>query len=62
MNFWVMNIFKGEIRADGPYRQKDSAERRADKIEGGETHVFASLSSDPEVAIQEFRDNMVRRL
>jgi len=50
------------MRKDGPYKQKDSAENRADKIQGGETHVFASLSNDPEEVEREFRGELIRRL
>lgn len=62
MYYYVINYCKGHYSIDGSYKQQDSADRRAERIEGGETHVFASLSPDVETALEEFKDEQVRRI
>lgn len=57
-----MNEYRGQISTHGPYKRRPSAERRADRIQGGETHVFASFNRDAKEAIQDYRDDQVRRL
>ena len=62
MWYYVITRIRGDLHIQGKYKTRDAAERRADKIQGGETHVFKSMSSEPEKVIQEFRDDEIRRL
>lgn len=62
MFYYVINIYKGNYSIEGKYRQRDSAERRADNIYGGETHVFASFSTDPAIVLDEFKAEQIGKL
>ncbi len=60
--YWIMQRKGTELFAHGPYRSEGGRGRRFENISGGEVYKFNSLSSDPEVAKQEFRDEEVKRL
>ena len=55
MNYWVIQVYKGEIRAIGPYKSEDACHNRYQKMHGGEVFEFRSQSSDPKEVIQEFK-------
>ena len=62
MWYWVIQRVKGQIYAHGPYRTEKAAENRVEKVSGGEVHLFRSLSSNAEAAVQEFKDEEIRKL
>lgn len=62
MWYHVINCYQGRYSNEGTYKHHDSAERRADGVQGGETSVFGTFTSDPKEAIQEFRDEEIKRL
>ena len=62
MFYHVINVFKGSYSVQGTYKARDSAQRRADSIQGGETHVFKSPTREPEKALEEFREEEVKKL
>lgn len=53
--YWVMQVLRGETIAHGPYKSSEARDNRMDKISGGEVTPFKSFSSDPKVAIDEFK-------
>jgi len=62
MWYYVVNLYKGSYSLEGKYKRRDSADRRTEKIQGGETSVFASYSEDPRVVVEEFKAEEVGRL
>lgn len=60
MWYYVINVHRGEPSVEGQYKSRDAAQHRVDKIQGGETHIFASFNSDPRQALSEWRDEQVR--
>lgn len=55
MNHWVIQVYRGEVHAIGPYKSEQACRNRYDKIQGGEIYEFTSLSSEPKEVIQEFK-------
>ena len=55
MNYWVIQVYKGEYRAVGPYKSEEACHNRYDNIQGGEIFEYRSQSSDPEEVIDEFK-------
>ena len=63
MYYWIMQTYKGETRAIGPYRTEEGAERRRDRSHGGELTLFRSSSDEAKVALDEFRvDSIAGRI
>ena len=63
MLYWVVQRKGSELFLHGPYRTERSRDHRfEDGVVGGEIYKFNSLSSEPEVVRQEFRDAEVRRI
>jgi len=52
---WVMHTVNGQTRPIGPYRAENAAGNRRDACRGGEAVLFKSFSSDPTVALDEFK-------
>jgi len=57
VNYWVIQVYKGEVRAVGPYRSEEACRNRYDRIQGGEIFEFTSQSSDPKEVIDEFKSD-----
>ncbi len=53
--YYVMQTFKGQVFAHGPYRTEKAAVHRRDNVQGGEAVVFRTFNSDPVAATQEFK-------
>lgn len=62
MYHYVMQVIGGRVVAHGAYKSSKAAENRYDRVEGGEIHLFRSDNPDAQQAIQEFRDEEMRRL
>lgn len=63
MYYWVIQRKGGQLFLHGPYKAERSRDHRFEEgVVGGEIYRFNSLSSDPEVVKQEFRDAEVRRV
>ena len=62
MFYWVMQEVGGNLITHGYYKTEKGRDNRFEKVFGGEVSKFSNMSSDPEVAKQEFRDEQVRRL
>lgn len=60
--YHVINIYQGNYSVQGTYKSRDSAERRSDRITGGETHVFESQTPEPSQAIYEFRQAELKKI
>lgn len=56
MNYWVIQDLRGRISAIGPYKSREARDRRLEKTTGGEVSAFRSLETDPELVIQEYKD------
>lgn len=56
----VINVLGGRYDHLGSYRSHDSADRRASNVQGGETSVFATYTTDPVEAVQEFKAEEMR--
>ena len=59
MNYWVIQVYKGEVRAVGPYKSEKACRNRYDKIQGGEIFEFRSDSTIPSEVIDEFKSDRI---
>lgn len=60
MYYHVINVSKGNVTSQGVYKSKDSANARADKVFGGQTHVFGPLpTTDPIEGIRLFKKEAI---
>lgn len=57
MNYWVIQVYKGEYRAVGPYRSEDACRNRYENIQGGEIYEFRSESTNAGEVIDEFKSD-----
>ncbi len=63
MNWFVVNLYKGNYSIQGVYKSHEAAQRRCDAIQGGQTSVFGPLELDnPEDAIRKFREEELKTL
>ena len=46
----------------GPYKSREAAANRYQRVKGGEVHLFKSWSDNPGEVEMEFRDEQTRRL
>jgi len=53
--YFVMQTYKGQVFAHGPYKTRAAAERRRDKVQGGEIVVYQTFTPDPQQAIRDFK-------
>ena len=61
--YYVIVRRGGDLQIQGVgYKTRDAAERRADAIQGGETHVFATYETDKNRVLSEFRDEELAKL
>ena len=54
--WWVVQEIRGTRRFEGPYRTRTAAERRLERIQGGEVSLFRSWSRDVGEVEQEYLD------
>lgn len=59
MNYWVIQVYKGEVRAVGPYKSEEACRNRYDKIQGGELFEFRSDSTIASEVIDEFKADRI---
>ena len=62
MNYAVIVRFKGNLGVHGIYKTRDAAQKRADRITGGEVHIMKTYSTDENQVLSEFRSEEVRAL
>ena len=60
MFYWIIQVYKGNVSAIGPYKTESACRNRYDRIQGGEIHEFRSESESASEAIDEFKVEMAR--
>jgi len=60
VNYWVMQVIRGQYISHGPYRSEDARDNRFDKIKGGEVYKFNSFKSSAQEVTQEFKEEQLR--
>ena len=56
MRYWVIQDLRGKITAIGPYVSQSARDNRLETTTGGEVSAFRSLETDPELVIQEYKE------